>query len=302
MPLTGYCYRLLGTAADTDDAVQETLVRAFTRFDSYDPGRARLSTWVHAIATNICLDMLRAARRRMLVWEGPPPEVFDPDAVLPGRWLDPMPDARLIDTGDPAELAVQRESVRLAFVAALQHLPPRQRAVLVLRDVLAFTAAETADMLGVSIAAANSALQRARVTLAAARTSEPRLEPVDEELLRRYTTAFENHDVAGLAAVLCADAETGMPPFAWRISGRDAAVRIFASTDACAGDRMVPVRMNGVTGVGQYRPGDGGVLRPFALVAVHARDGLVAQLVTFLGSGDRFAEFGLPATIRRPTD
>lgn len=302
MPLTGYCYRLLGTAADTDDAVQETLVRAFTRFDSYDPGRARLSTWVHAIATNICLDMLRAARRRMLVWEGPSPEVFDPDAVLPGRWLDPMPDARLIDTGDPAELAVQRESVRLAFVAALQHLPPRQRAVLVLRDVLAFTAAETADMLGVSIAAANSALQRARVTLAAARTSEPRLEPVDEELLRRYTTAFENHDVAGLAAVLCADAETGMPPFAWRISGRDAAVRIFASTDACAGDRMVPVRMNGVTGVGQYRPGDGGVLRPFALVAVHARDGLVAQLVTFLGSGDRFAEFGLPATIRRPTD
>lgn len=298
MPLTGYCYRLLGTAADTDDAVQETLIRAFTRFDSYDPSRARLSTWVHAIATNICLDMLRAARRRMLVWDGPSPEVFDPDAVLPGRWLDPMPDARLIDTGDPAELAVQRESVRLAFVAALQHLPPRQRAVLVLRDVLAFTAAETADMLGVSTAAANSALQRARVTLAAARTGEPRLEPVDEDLLRRYTTAFENHDVAGLAAVLCADAETGMPPFAWRISGRDATVRIFGSTDACAGDRMVPVRMNGVTGVGQYRPDEGGVLRPFALVAVHARDGRIAQSVTFLGSGERFAEFGLPATTR----
>ncbi len=298
MPLTGYCYRLLGTAADTDDAVQETLLRAFTRFDSYDPSRAGLSTWVHAIATNICLDMLRAARRRMLIWEGPSADGFDPDAVLPGRWLDPMPDSRLIGTGDPAELAVRRESVRLAFIAALQHLPPRQRAVLVLRDVLAFTAAEAADMLGVSTAAANSALQRARLTLAAARTAEPRLEPVDENLLRRYTTAFENHDVAGLAAVLCADAESGMPPFAWRMTGRDATVRIFASSDACAGDRMVPVRMNGVTGVGQYRPDADGVLRPFALVAVHARDGRVAQVVTFLGSGARFAEFGLPATIR----
>ncbi len=299
VPLTGYCYRLLGTAADTDDAVQETLIRAYTRFDAYDPNRARLSTWVHAIATNVCLDMLRAARRRMLIWEGPSTPDFDPEAVLPDRWLDPMPDARLIDTDDPAELAIQRESVRLAFVAALQHLPPRQRAVLVLRDVLAFTAAETADMLGVSVAAANSALQRARGTLAAARASasQPNLEAADQDLLRRYTTAFENHDVAGLAAVLCADAESGMPPFAWRMTGRDATLAVFASSDACAGDRMVPVRMNGVTGVGQYRPDAQGVLRPFALVAVHARAGAIAQLVTFLGSGDRFAEFGLPATI-----
>ncbi|WP_051194490.1 RNA polymerase subunit sigma-70 [Nocardia jiangxiensis] len=299
IPLTGYCYRLLGTAADTDDAVQETLIRAYTRSDFYDPGRARLSTWVHAIATNVCLDMLRAARRRMLIWDGPSARDFDPGAVLPDRWLDPMPDARLIDTEDPAELAVQRESVRLAFVAALQHLPPRQRAVLVLRDVLAFTAVETADMLGVSTAAANSALQRARGTLAAARTtvSQPDLDPADEDLLRRYTTAFEKHDVAGLAAVLCADAESGMPPFAWRITGRDATVEIFAATDACAGDRMVPVRMNGVTGVGQYRPDAEGVLRPFALVAVHAHDGGVAQVITFLGSGTRFAEFGLPETI-----
>ena len=279
--------------------MQETLIRAYTRFDSYDPGRARLSTWVHAIATNVCLDMLRAARRRMLIWDGPSARDFDPGAVLPDRWLDPMPDARLIDTEDPAELVVHRESVRLAFVAALQHLPPRQRAVLVLRDVLAFTAAETADMLGVSTAAANSALQRARVTLSAARTtvSPSDLDPADEDLLRRYTTAFENHDVAGLAAVLCADSESGMPPFAWRITGRDATVEIFAATDACAGDRMVLVRMNGVTGVGQYRPDAEGVPRPFALVAVHARDGRVAQVVTFLGSGTRFAEFGLPETI-----
>ncbi|MQY22595.1 ECF RNA polymerase sigma factor SigG [Nocardia sp. RB20] len=299
IPLTGYCYRLLGTAADTDDAVQETLIRAFTRAATYDPSRARLSTWVHAIATNVCLDMLRSARRRMLIWEGPSARDFDPDAVLPDRWLDPMPDSRLIDTEDPAELAVQRESVRLAFIAALQHLPPRQRAVLVLRDVLAFTAAETADMLGVSTAAANSALQRARGTLATARTSasRPNLDPADADLLGRYIAAFENHDVAALTAVLRADAESGMPPFAWRISGRDDVVRIFASSDACAGDRMVPVRMNGSTGVGQYRPDAEGVPRPFALVSVHAREGRVAQLVTFLGSGARFAEFGLPERI-----
>jgi RNA polymerase sigma-70 factor (ECF subfamily) len=299
LPLTGYCYRLLGSAADTDDAVQETLIRAYTRFGSYDPSRARLSTWVHAIATNVCLDMLRAARRRMLIWEGPAAEGFDPDALPPDRWVEPMPDARLIGADDPAELAVRRESVRLAFVAALQHLPPRQRAVLVLRDVLAYTAAETADMLGVSVASANSALQRARVTLAAARTAEsrPGLEPADRDLLRRYTAAFENHDVAGLAALLCADVESGMPPLVWRVIGRDTTLRIFAAGDACAGDRLVPVRMNGVTGFGQYRPDDAGVRRPFALLAVHARDGRVAQLITFLGSGARFAEFGLPATI-----
>lgn len=304
IPLTGYCYRMLGSSADADDAAQETLIRAYTRFDRFDPERGRLSTWVHAIATNICLDMLRSARRRMLVWEGPVSTGFDPDAVVPAdRWLDPVADARVLD---PADRVVRRESVRLAFVAALQHLPPRQRAVLVLREVLAFSAAETATMLEVSPAAVNSALQRARTTLAAVRPSatdplDPD-DPDDRDLIRRYVTAFENHDVDGLAALLCEDAESGMPPFAWRLSGRELIVSVFAAGDACAHDRLVPVRMNGSIGFGQYRPDTDGVLRPFALLAIQARSGLIARQVTYLGSGDRFAEFGLAPIFRAPTD
>ncbi|NKY87833.1 RNA polymerase subunit sigma-70 [Nocardia veterana] len=299
IPVTGYCYRMLGSAADADDAAQETLIRAYTRFDSYDPSRARLSTWVHAIATNICLDMLRSARRRMLFWEGPDATGFDPDAVLPpDRWIDPIPDSRVLD---PADRIVRRESVRLAFVAALQHLPPRQRAVLVLRDVLAFSAAETAQMLEVGPAAVNSALQRARATLSsvpeqATEVLDPE-NPRDREVISRYVAAFENHDVEGLAALLCEDARSGMPPLAWRLSGRDTIVAVFAAGDACAGDRLVPVAMNGSIGFGQYRPDPDGVLRPFALLALGARSGLVAQQITYFGSGDRFAEFGLPPTV-----
>ncbi|MBF6447940.1 RNA polymerase subunit sigma-70 [Nocardia elegans] len=301
IPLTGYCYRLLGSSADADDAVQETMIRAYTRFDSFDPGRGRLSTWVHAIATNICLDMLRSARRRMLVWEGPVSTGFDPDALVPAdRWLDPIPDARVLD---PADSVIRRESVRLAFVAALQHLPPRQRAVLVLREVLTFSAAETATMLDVTPAAVNSALQRARATLAAVRQSatdplDPD-DPGDRELVRRYVAAFENHDVGALAALLCEDAESGMPPFAWRLSGRDLVVSVFAAGEACVDDRLIPVRMNGSIGFGQYRPDTEGVLRPFALLAIEARSGSIARQVTYLGSGDRFAEFGLPPIFPR---
>ncbi|WP_233608727.1 RNA polymerase subunit sigma-70 [Nocardia stercoris] len=299
VPLTGYCYRMLGSAADAEDAVQETLIRACARLDTFDPARARLSTWVHAIATNICLDMLRAAWRRMLVWEGPAGADFDPDAVLPGeRWVEPAPDARLIGPDDPADVVIRRESVRLAFVAALQHLPPRQRAALVLREVLEFTAADVAGMLGTSTAAVNSAVQRARATLNEVRPAPTAAldlaDARDRELLDRYTTAFETHDVELLASLLCADVETSMPPFAWRVTGRGAFLAMFAATDACVDDRLVPVAFNGSAGFGQYRPDTAGVLRPFALIAVEARDGRIARTVTFLGSGDRFPEFGLP--------
>ncbi|WP_019928001.1 RNA polymerase subunit sigma-70 [Nocardia sp. BMG111209] len=299
VPLTGYCYRLLGSAADAEDAVQETLMRAYLRLDTFDPARSRLSTWLHAIATNICLDMLRGRTRRMLAWDGPSAADFDPGAVLPAdRWLEPMPDAALIAARDPAEVVAQRESVRLAFVAALQHLPPRQRAVLVLREVLAFTAAETADMLGVSATAVNSALQRARATLATVRTAPDEAldpaDPADRDLIRRYVSAFETHDVAGLAALLCADAESGMPPLAWRLAGREAIVTVFAAADACVGDRLLEVAMNGSIGFGQYRRDETGVPRPFALLAVTVRAGRIARQVTYLGTADRFAEFGLP--------
>jgi RNA polymerase sigma-70 factor (ECF subfamily) len=307
VPLTGYCYRLLGAAADTDDAVQETLIRAYTRLDRFDPARAGLSTWVHAIATNVCLDMVRAARRRMLVWDGPVSGGFDPDSALPAQhWVQPMPDAGLIAAEDPADVVVQRESVRLAFIAALQHLPPRQRAVLVLRDVLAFSAAETAGMLDTTATAVHSALQRARATLAEMEPGSAGAldldDPRDRDLLRRYTTAFETHDVDLLASLLCEDAESGMPPLPWRLCGREAIVAVFAAGDACVGDRLVPVRMNGSVGFGQYRRDADGIARPFALLAVESRAGRIARMVTFLGSGDRFARFGLPETVDSPAD
>jgi len=304
VPLTGYCYRLLGSSADTDDAVQETLIRASSRRDQYDPSRGRLSTWVHAIATNVCVDMLRSAKRRALVVDlgqatGSGEDLGTP---LPADvWLEPMPDSRLIATQDPGEVVLERESIRLAFIAALQYLAPRQRAVLVLRDVLAFTAQETAQILGVTVPSVNSALQRARTSLNARRPDPSELsDPEDleqQELLRRYVTAFEAHDVAGLKAILREDAVTSMPPFPWRLTGAVAIAEIVGSSDSCAGARLVPCRMNGVTGFGQYRPGDDSELRPFALVAVRIRGGQIAEIVTFLGTQNRFREFGLPDSL-----
>ncbi len=301
VPLTGYCYRLLGSASDTDDAVQETLIRAASRLDQFDPGRARLTTWVHRIATNICIDMLRAASRRALVMDlgSTPSEVAELGAPLPPEvWVEPMPDSRLLDARDPGDVVVGRESVRLAFIAALQHLAPRQRAVLVLRDVLAFSARETAELLDTTVASVTSALQRARASLDADRP-----EPFDvalpddaaqRELLRRYVRAFESHDIAELTAVLREDAVASMPPFRWRLEGGEKIAVLTGSSDSCAGARLVPCRLNGALGFGQYRPADDGRLRPFALVAVDLRGGRIAQIVTFLGSQDRFAEFGLP--------
>jgi RNA polymerase sigma-70 factor (TIGR02960 family) len=305
VPLAGFCYRLLGSSADTDDAVQETLIRASSKRDQYDPSRGRLTTWVHAIATNVCLDMLRSARRRALVVDldqaaGHGEDLGAP--LPPGAWLDPMPDSRLIAATDPGEVVQQRESVRLAFVAALQYLPPRQRAVLVLRDVLAFTAQETAEILDTTAAAVNSALQRARAFLSARPPDPLALADPDDagqrDLLRRYVTAFEAHDVEGLKAVLRADAVASMPPFAWRLDGSGPIAVAVGASDFCAGARLVGCRMNGGWGFGQYRPGDDGLLYPFALVAVETDRDQIARIVTFLGSQPRFAEFGLPPTVR----
>jgi len=304
VPLTGYCYRLLGSAADTDDAVQETLIRASARWDQYDPSRGRLSTWVHGIATNVCIDMLRSAKRRALVVDlgqatAPGADLGAP--LPPDVWLEPMPDSRLIAARDPGEVVLERESIRLAFIAALQYLAPRQRAVLVLRDVLAFTAQETAEMLSTTVPAVNSALQRARASLEAQRPDPSEIgDPENvqqEELLRRYVTAFEAHDVAGLTAILRDDALTSMPPFAWRLTGAATIAELVAASDSCAGARLVPCRMNGAVGFGQYRPGDDSVLRPFALMAVQVCGGQIAHIVTFLGTQHRFAEFGLPESI-----
>ncbi|KAA0021268.1 sigma-70 family RNA polymerase sigma factor, partial [Antrihabitans cavernicola] len=300
-PLTGYCYRMLGSAADTDDAVQETMIRAHRALDSYDAELSRLSTWVHRIATNICLDMLRGAQRRATAIDfGPartgPGELGSP--LSQGLFVEPMPDARTIAATDPAAIAEQRDSVRIAFIAALQLLAPRQRAVLILREVLAFSAEEAADVLETSVPAINSALQRARTRLAANRLQPNDVfesdDPEQRKLLEQYVVAFEAHDVVALERLLREDPRSSMPPFAWWIDGRDAILAVTAASSACEGDRLIPVPINGSPGFGQYRLG-----RPFAFVLAELRDGKIAHLTTFLGTADRFGEFGLPDQLER---
>lgn len=303
VPLTRFCYRMLGSAADSDDAVQETLIRATTKSEQYDPQRARLTTWVHRIATNVCLDMLRGARRRAFLLDTPPAaDGSDLGAPLPpDHWVEPMPGAKLFGSADPADVVLERESVRLAFIALLQRLPPRQRAVLILRDVVLLSAHETAEVLEATVASVNSALQRARGTLRAAASETTDLaEPSDRdqrELLREFVRAFEAHDVAALIDVLRTDAISSMPPFAWRIEGAERIATLMAGSDACAQDQLILTDINGQPGFGQYRPAADGVLRPFALVSIELRGQHIGHIATFLGSGERFAEFGLPESL-----
>ncbi|MEV0197649.1 RNA polymerase subunit sigma-70 [Nonomuraea sp. NPDC050691] len=295
--LTGYCYRMLGSGFEAEDAAQETLVKAWRGLDRYDPGRASVRSWLFAIATNVCLDMLRGPQRRARAMDLAP-------AATPGtglgaplpeeRWVLPLPDGRL-PPPDPAELAVARETVRLAFVAALQRLPPRQRAVLILREVLRWSAAEVAGLLGVSVAAVNSSLQRARAALPAA-PDTPYGEEVDEELLGRYVDAFERYDVETLVTLLHEDATMAMPPFTWWLRGRDAIGAVLRAAGApCAGSRLVPAgRANGAAAFGQYQEG-----RPFAVLLIETSGGFVTGATTYLG--DRlFPLFGLPMSSAPP--
>ncbi|WP_260728214.1 RNA polymerase subunit sigma-70 [Dactylosporangium roseum] len=283
--LTGHCYRMLGSAFDAEDAVQETLLRAWRNAGRFDPARASLKTWLFTIATNVCLDALRSARRRAL------PLDLDPGAfgeTLPDdAFVGPVPDGLVVPPeGDPAELAVQRESIRLAFVAALQALPPKQRAVLILREVLAWRAAEVAALLDTSVPAVNSALQRARAALA----TVPAGGPVDEALLGRYVRAFTAHDVPTLVSLLHEDATMAMPPLTWWLRGRDRIAAVLAASDACRGDVLVRVPANGGAAFGQYRDG-----RPFAVLVLEgAPDGRVAAATTFLSPERLFPLFGLP--------
>jgi RNA polymerase sigma-70 factor, ECF subfamily len=225
--LTGYCYRMLGSPFDAEDAVQETLVRAWRNLERYDEERGPLRPWLYKIATNVCLDVLRSAQRRARATDLAPPSRPGPDIGEPlpeSAWVLPVPDERVVPAGaDPAEHAALRESVRLAFVAALQRLPPRQRAVLILRDVLCWQAAEVAGLLDTTVASVTSALQRARATLGAMPTVAPDPMTDDEQrrLVDRYCDAFERYDVEALVALLHEDAISSMPPFVWWLRGRD---------------------------------------------------------------------------------
>ncbi|MEV0380063.1 sigma-70 family RNA polymerase sigma factor [Nonomuraea sp. NPDC050643] len=281
--LTGYCYRMLGSGFEAEDAVQEAFVRAWR---TYDPGRGPLRPWLFHLATNICLDMLKGPQRRARAMDLGPAAV--PGAALgeplpPDRWIQPVPDHRVLD---PADVAVGRETVRLAFVAALQHLPPRQRAVLILRDVLRWSAAETATLLESTVASVNSALQRARAGLPATAPLDPE---VDEELLARYVSAFERYDVDTLVSLLHEDATSSMPPFTWWLRGREAIRAVLLASDApCAGSRLVATRANGCPAFGQYLNGE-----PFALVVVEVAGGLIVGASTYLDPG-LFPFFDLP--------
>lgn len=292
--LTGYCYRMLGSGHEAEDAVQETFERALRAAGRYDAARASVRTWVYRIATNVCVDLLRSAARRALPIDlSVPSTAGEPFGRLlpPGAEVRPIPDRLVLDVEhqDPATLVVERESIRLAFVAALQHLPPRQRSVLILRDVLCWPAADVADLLETSAASVTSALQRARATL---RTVAPRpgdvLNPADaaqRDLLTRYCAAFESHDIAGLVALLHEDATTSMPPFVWGLRGRDQiGLAMGAPEAACVGHRLVPVAASGQPAFWQMRPDSGGFV-PFALVMLDLADGRVVNTTTWLETG-----------------
>ena len=238
--LTGYCYRMLGSVFDADDAVQETMLRAWRGIDGFE-GRSAARSWLYRIATNVCLDMLRSRQRRARPMDlGPSSTAESPiGPVLPEQaWVQPIPDGRVLPgDGDPAELAAQRDSVRLAFVAALQHLPARQRAVLILREVLRWQAAEVADLLDTSVASVNSALQRARATLAARDAAVSSPQPVSagqQDLLARYVDAFQRYDIDSLVSLLHEDVIMSMPPYDFWLRGPANVARWFVGQEPAA--------------------------------------------------------------------
>jgi RNA polymerase sigma-70 factor, ECF subfamily len=301
--LTGHCYRMLGSAAEADDAVQETMLRAWRSLDRFEQ-RASLRTWLYRIATRVCLDALADRSRRARPMElGPVGTVDDELIALPGsRWIEPIPDAQALPAdADPSELVVLRQSIRLAFVAALQHLPPRQRAVLLLTNVLGWAAAEVADGLDMSVAAVNSALQRARATLASRDLSEvpPAVSAGQSTLLDRYVDAFERYDVDALTELLHEDATLSMPPYALWLRGHESIRDWLLGRGAeCRGSRLVPTSACGSPAFGQYRPNrSGGGHRAWGLVVLDVSRDRVAAINTFLDTERLFPRFGLPAQL-----
>ena len=303
--LTGYCYRMLGSPFEAEDAVQDTLLRAWRGFGSFE-GRSALRSWLYRIATNVCLDMLSGrARRARPIDLGPAKEPVESNLnTLPEvTWIEPIPD-NLVTTGaDPAELAVERESIRLAFVAALQHLPPRQRAALILCEVLRWKAKEVAELLETSVASVNSALQRARATLdASGVTADDPAPPMDEaqrQLLARYVQAFERYDIKALTSLIREDAKQSMPPFDMWLRGRDDIFAWwFGPGSGCRDSRLLPTAgANGRVAFGQYKPSPSGGRDPWALVVLEtAPDGIV-EFTFFLDTKRLFPLFGLPAHI-----
>ncbi|MGY2075587.1 sigma-70 family RNA polymerase sigma factor [Blastococcus sp. SYSU DS0828] len=304
--LTGYCYRMLGSVFDAEDAVQETMVRAWRGLGDFE-GRSAVRSWLYRIATNVCLDALNGRSRRALPMDlagSPYPPV---PASLAGRkpasaWIEPVLDRQVLpEDGDPAEQAVARESVRLAFVAALQHLPPRQRAVLILREVLRWKADEVAELLDTTVASVNSALQRARATLAdvGGRPAPRTLDDEDRALLARYLDAFERYDIDAFVQLLHEDATQHMPPFEMWLRGRDdIGTWMLGPGAGCKGSRLIETSANATPAVAQYRPAEGGGHVPWGLHVLEIEDGRIAHISSFLNLDcELFAALGLPTKL-----
>jgi RNA polymerase sigma-70 factor (ECF subfamily) len=304
--LTGYCYRMLGSGFEAEDAVQDTFVRAWRAYDRFE-GRAALRSWLYRIATNVCLDMLSGRERRARPMDFGPATTTNElvGGMLPeATWLLPVPDGQVLPTGgDPAELAQSRETIRLAFVAALQHLPARQRAVLILREVLRWKAEEVAELLDTSVASVNSALQRARATLSTTDLSPTdTFQPLDEEqrrLLARYVDAFERYDMDSLTSLLHEDAKQSMPPYEMWLLGRGDILRWWTGPGAgCRGSKLLPTVANGMPAFGQYRPsGPDGAFEPWALQVLEISDGWIVGFNAFLDTALLFPAFGLPLSL-----
>jgi RNA polymerase sigma-70 factor (ECF subfamily) len=299
--LTAYAYRMLGSAFEAEDAVQETLLRAWRSFDRFE-GRSSLRSWLYQIATNVCLDILTGKERRARPMDlGPAGTADGPLGMLPEpTWILPIPDGRVVSLdGDPAEIAESRDTIRLAFVAALQHLPPRQRAVLILREVLKWKASEVAELLDTSVASVNSALQRARATLETANVGAgaevPTMDDRQRELLDRYVDAFERYDMESLTALLRDDASWSMPPYElWLQTHDDIRRWCLGPGIGCRGSRLVPTAANGSPAFGQFKPSAAGGYDPWALQVLELSDGRIAGISFFLDTKRLFPLFGLP--------
>ena len=301
--LTAYAYRMLGSGFEAEDAVQETMLRAWRGFEAFE-GRAALRSWLYRIATNVCLDMLSGKERRARPIDLGPAQAAEASNLgepLPeATWILPIPDGRVMPAeGDPAQVAEARETIRIAFIAALQHLPPKQRAVLVLRDVFRWKASEVAELLETSVASVNSALQRAHATIEAAEISDAEpLRPMDADqrsLLARYVDAFERYDMDSLTSLLRDDAAWSMPPYAlWLQTHDDIAAWCLGPGIGCRGSRLIATEANGSPAYAQYKPGPQGGHEPWALQVLEVSGGRIAGISFFLDTAHLFPLFGLP--------
>jgi RNA polymerase sigma-70 factor (ECF subfamily) len=302
--LTGHCYRMLGSVVDADDAVQDTMLRALRSLDAF-AGRASLRSWLYRIATNVCLDALSERSRRALPFEEGSSGSTRSDLTQHPRehWLEPVPDALVLPTDvSPDEALLLQERIKMAFVASLQHLPARQRAALLLTNVLGFSAAETADTLSMTVAATNSALQRARATLEekgqSLEAQTLQATPENHVLLERFMEAFQRYDTAALAALLSDDVAMCMPPYDLWLQG-PAMVRAWLDGPGidCRGSLLLPTRACGRPAFAQYRVDPDGGHSPWALIHLEVDGDRIVNMIYFLDTETLFPRFGLPARL-----